>query len=78
MFLANSQKTAKIKHLDISYCQKVTENGVNSLLISPYCKLLEVLNVSGTPIVQSAIESLLVKGHLRELMMNDCPKTEEN
>ena len=62
MFLANSQKMSKIKNLDISYCLKITENGVNSLLISPFCKSLHVLNVSGTPVVQSSIESLLKKG----------------
>lgn len=65
MFLANSQKMSKVKELNISYCKRVTENGVNSLLISPYCKNLEILKVSGTPVIQSSIESLLTKTQIK-------------
>jgi hypothetical protein len=46
---------SKVIELDISHCHKVTENGVNSLLISPHCKKLETLNVSGTPVTPSSV-----------------------
>jgi hypothetical protein len=46
LFLANSDKMANIKCLNIAKCAKITENGINSLLISPFCKNLENLNCS--------------------------------
>jgi hypothetical protein len=65
LFLANFEKTLKIKYLDISYCPKLTENGMNSLLISPFCKNLETLNISGAPIIQSSLSIIALKSKLK-------------
>lgn len=37
LYLANSEKMSSIVCLDISYCSKITESAVNSLLVSPFC-----------------------------------------
>lgn len=55
LFLANCDKMAKIDHFDISLCFRVTENGINTLLISPYTKKLKVLNLSGLRSIDLAL-----------------------
>jgi hypothetical protein len=50
IFLANCDKMAHIKALDISKCNKITESALNLLLASPFCKGLAVLKMNGLPL----------------------------
>lgn len=45
MFLANSEKTAKISEIHISDCYGITDNGINALVMSPFCKKMQALTL---------------------------------
>ena len=53
-----SEELIGIRHLDLSWCRKITDVGINYLMQS--CKLLETLNISDCDLISSAcIEQLL-------------------
>lgn len=59
MFLANSQKLAKINHLYLSNCHDLTDGSINALLASPHCKGLKTLSItSSVALLQSCMESI--------------------
>jgi hypothetical protein len=79
LFLANSDKMGKIVKLDLSGCFNLSENGINSLLISPYCKRLESIDLSELPISETAFESICYKlKKLTCLKLNNCFSNFEN
>ena len=72
MFLSNSPKLMSIKEIDISDCSGLTEMGVNTLLISPFCKNVRYLNVSGTYILDTSVETISLKSSIKTLILNNC------
>jgi len=68
LFLANCDKLMKINKLDLSYCSGVTENGVNALIHSPFCKNIVSLRVCALPLIDIAV--IKYKKNLKELCIS--------
>lgn len=45
MFLANSEKTAKITEIHLSDCYGITDSGINILMMSPFCKKAQAFSL---------------------------------
>ena len=48
--LANRDKIAHLRDLDVSKCNKITESALSLLLASPFYKGLAVLKINGLPL----------------------------
>lgn len=68
MFLANSEKTTRISEIHLNDCSGITDNGINVMLISPFCKNMQALSlVFDDGLLASSMESLSLKSGLKKL-----------
>lgn len=45
IFLANFEKTLNLTEISMSDCFGISDNGINTLLMSPYSRNIEVLSL---------------------------------